>query len=244
MSSHGATRRIVTTVAALAVGLTGLMAVAAAPAQADDKLVKVSPWCKRVVTFTNLTSKKVRVEYESGVPISPFSDKDGKFTLKPYSSYTLKAPGGDYHSDELFTHRLYWEAEKYGDDDDDQDGYVKQWRNCKGLVKTQVWCGHVKFKNFTGFTVRVSYRDGSDYYYWDDDFTLYAYKSKTIEFNSRKLHYLAEKGSGGSYRQQFGTVYMPKKCDDYDDDDDDDDDDDYDPDFFGNFILRLIPGFG
>ena len=40
------------------------------------------------------------------------------------------------------------------------------------------------------------------------------------------------------------AVYMPKKCDDWDDDDDDDDDDDFDPDFFGNFILRLIPGFG
>jgi hypothetical protein len=240
MSSHGATRRIVTGLAAFAVALSGLMAVTA-PAQADDKLVKVSSWCKRTITFTNLTSKKVRVEYESGVPISPFPDEDGKFTLKPYRSYTLKALGGDWSSDESFTHRLYWEAER---GDDDQDGYVKQWRNCKGLVTTQVWCGHVKFKNFTKFKVRLSYRDGSDYYYWDDDFTLFPYKSRTIEFHARKLHYLAEKGIGGSYRQQFGTVYMPKKCDDYDDDDDDDDDDDYDPDFFGNFILRLIPGFG
>jgi hypothetical protein len=240
MSSHGATTRIVTTFAALAVALSGLIAVAT-PAQADDKLVKVSSWCKRAIVFTNLTSKKVRVEYESGVPISPFPDQDGTFTLKPYRSYTLKAPGGDYHSDESFTHRLYWEAER---GDDDQDGYVKQWRNCSGLVTTKVRCGYVTFKNITKYKLRISYRDGTDYYYWDDDFRLRKYRSKTIEFHARTLQYLVEKGKGSSYRQHYGTVYMPKKCDDWDDDDDDDDDDDFDPDFFGNFILRLIPGFG
>jgi hypothetical protein len=238
MSSHRAVQRIVSIFAAAVIALTGLVVVAA-PAQADDKLVKVSSWCNRTVTFTNLTSKKVRVEYKSGVPLSPFPDVEGKFTLQPYAKYTLKAPGGNYDSDEGTTHRLYYEAES---GDRDQDGYVKQWRYCKGLVTTYPRCGYVKFTNISKYKVRVWYRDGDDYYYWDDYFRLFPYKSKTIEFHARKLAYLAEKGSGDTYRRQFGTVYMPKKCDDYKDDDDDDDDDLFDPDFVGEFILRLIPG--
>ena len=113
-------------------------------------------------------------------------------------------------------------------------------------MTTKVKCGYVTFKNITWYYNSAS-RTGTAPTTTTGMMTseLRKYNSKTIEFQRPSVRYLVEKGKGSWYWQHYGTVYMPKKCDDWDDDDDgDDDDDDFDPDFFGNFILRLIPGFG
>jgi hypothetical protein len=189
--------------------MAGLLVAAAAPAQADDDLVRVSSWCGSYVTFRNITSKKVYVSYRSGVPVSPFPAQQGEFYLKGYSTYTLKVKGSKHYGDEGTTHRLYYEAER---GDDDQDGYVRQWKNCGGLVKYSTYKCYVKFTNISPYRVWITIKDGDDYFYWDDEFRLYSGKSKTIEFRARVLKFTAERRSDDGYKRQSGTVYLPKKC--------------------------------
>ena len=211
----------------------------ASPAQADhedDHLIKVSSWCGFYVKFTNYTDEEVDVYWEIVAPLSPFSAKDGDFTLDPQESYTLKAygglKGGPYH-------RLYWKAES---DDREQEGYVDQWKYCKKpLVKTSAKCGYATFTNVFNQRVKVRYQEGPDYGYWDDDFTLFVGRSKRIDFDETVLWWSAESRWGDdNYRRQVGTIYQPKKCEEYKKLDDDDDDE-WELHDAGDFILKIIP---
>ena len=228
--------------ACLATALTVLAAllVAAAPAQADhddDHIIKVSYWCGQTVKFTNLSSDEVDVYWEIVAPLSPFSAKDGDFSLDPHESYTLKAYGGQQGGPH---HRLYYKAES---DDHDQEGYVDQWKYCKKpLVKTSVQCGYATFTNVFNHRVKVRYQEGPNYGYWDDDFRLRVGRSKKIEFDKKVLWFSAEsRWDDDNYRRQVGTLYQPKKCEEYKKHDDDDDDDEWELHDAGDFILKIIP---
>ncbi len=240
MSSHRAARRIVMTVATATIAAAGAL-VFASPAAADDDLVRVSRWCGQYVTFTNVAGKSVDVSYRSGVPVSPFPAQEGEFVLRKYASYTLKVTGSQHYGDEGTTHRLYYEAVR---GKRDQDGFVRQWHHCGGLVKWSVRSCHVTFTNISPYRIWISSRDGDDYFYWDEKFRLLPGRSKSIEFRARVLKFIAERKVDEGYKRQSGTVYLPKKCKHYEDDDDDDSDQDFDPDFVGELILRLIPGAG
>ena len=228
--------------ACLATALTVLAAllVAAAPAQADhddDHILKVSYWCGQTVKFTNLSSDEVDVYWEIVAPLSPFSAKDGDFSLDARESYTLKAYGGLQGGPH---HRLYYKAES---DDHDQEGYVDQWKYCKKpLVKTSVQCGYATFTNVFNHRVKVRYQEGPNYGYWDDDFRLRVGRSKKIEFDKKVLWFSAEsRWDDDNYRRQVGTLYQPKKCEEYKKHDDDDDDDEWELHDAGDFILKIIP---
>ncbi len=226
---------LVTALAVLAALLVG-----AAPAQADhddDHLIKVSSWCGFYVKFTNLTDEEVDVYWEIVAPLSPFSAKDGDFSLDPHESYTLKAYGGQKGGPH---HRLYYKAES---DDHDQKGYVDQWKSCKSpLVKASVRCGYATFTNVFNHRVKVRYQEGPEYGYWDDDFRLKVNRSKQVEFDKKVLWFSAESRWGDdNYRRQVGTLYQPKKCKEYKKHDDDDDDDEWELHDAGDFILKIIP---
>ena len=210
------------------------------PAQADhedDHLIKVSSWCGFYVKFTNYTDEEVDVYWEIVAPLSPFSAKDGKFSLDPHESYTLQAYGGQKGGPH---HRLYWKAES---DDHEQEGYVDQSKYCKSpLVKTYVECGYVTFTNVFNHRVKVYYQQGPEYGYWDDDFTLFVGKSKRIEFDEKVLWFSAESRWDDKYRRQVGTLYQPEQCEEYQKhDEDDDDDDEWELHDAGDFILKIIP---
>jgi hypothetical protein len=228
---------------ATALTLFGSLMVLSAPAQADhddDHLVKVSSWCGQSVLFTNLSSEEVDVSWEIVVPLSPFPSKVGEFSLDSDETYTLQAYGGQKGGP---VHRLYYKAES---DDYEQEGYVDQYKYCKKpLVKTSVQCGYVTFTNVFNHKVTVRYQQGHDYGDWDEDFWLYPTQDKKVEFDSKVLWYSAESRWGDHYRRQVGTVYQPKKCDEYEDykkkHDDDDDDDEFELHDAGDFILKIIP---
>ena len=231
-------------VAAALTVLVGLL-VGSSPAQAhddDEHLIKVSSWCGQSVIFTNLTSDEVDVSYEIVVPLSPFSAKEGDFSLDSHETYTLPAYGGQKGGP---VHRLYYMAEY---DDHHQEGYVDQWKYCKQpLVKTYVQCGYVTFTNVFNHRVKVEYQQGPDYGDWDDDFRLYPGKSKKIEFEKTVLWFSAESRWDDHYRRQVGTLYQPKKCDEYKKakkNDDDHDDDEWELHDAGDFILKIIPFSG
>jgi hypothetical protein len=224
--------------------LAGLL-VMSAPAQADDdeKIIKVSTWCGQSVRFTNLSDEDVHVSWEIVVPLSPFSAKDGTFSVDPHENYTLQAYGGQKGGP---VHRLYYKAES---DDHEQEGYVDQWKYCtKPLVKTYVYCGHVKFTNVFNHKVTVKYQEGGDYGDWDKDFWFFPYQYKNVEFDSKVLWYSAESRWGEHYRRQVGTIYQPKKCDEYKEyekkHDEDKDDDEWELHDAGDFILKIIPFTG
>lgn len=228
-----------------AVTLVAAMLTLAAPAHADDDdhLVKVSSWCGQSVRFTNLTDEKVHISYEISVPLSPFSAKEGEFSVGPHKYYWLQAYGGQKGGP---IHRLYYKVES---DDHEQEGYVDQWKYCKKpLVKWYVKCGYVTFTNVFSHRVTVKYQEGGDYGEWDDDFRLYPGKSKKIEFDSKVLWFSAESRWDDHYRRQIGTIYQYKKCDEYEDykkkHKDDDDDDEFELHDAGDFILKIIPFSG
>ncbi len=228
---------------ATALTLFGSLVVLSVPAQADhddDHIVKVSSWCGYNVKFTNLSDEEVDISYEIVVPLSPFSSKYGDFSLDPRESYTLKAYGGQKGGP---VHRLYYKAES---DDHEQEGYVDQWKYCKKpLVKTSVTCGYVTFTNVFNHRVKVRYQEGPDYGLWEDDFRLFVGQSKRIEFDETVLWFSAESRWDHHYRRQVGTIYQPKKCDEYEEKvkkhDDDDDDDEWELHDAGDFILKIIP---
>jgi hypothetical protein len=232
---------------ATALALLGSLIVLSAPAQADhddDHVVKVSSWCGYYVKFTNLSDEEVDISYEIVVPLSPFSSKVGEFSLDPHETYTLKAYGGQKGGP---VHRLYYKVES--DDDHYQEGYVDQWKYCKKpLVKTSVQCGYVTFTNVFNHRVKVRYQEGPDYGLWEDDFLLYVGQSKRIEFDETVLWFSAESRWDDHYRRQVGTVYQPKKCDEYEEKakehDDEDDDDEWELHDAGDFILKVIPFSG
>jgi hypothetical protein len=236
--------RILSILAATLAVFAALLA-SSAPAQADDddKIIKVSSWCGYYVYFTNPSSHEVDVDYEIVVPLSPFSSKDGHFSLDPHETYKLQAYGGQKGGP---VHRLYYYAES---DDHDQEGYVDQWKHCakKPLVKYSVHCGYATFTNVFNHKVKVKYQEGGDYGEWDDDFFFYPGQSKKIEFDSKVLWWSAESRWGDDhYRRLVGTIYQPKYCDEYEDykkkhDDDDDDDDEFKLHDAGDFILKIIP---
>ena len=230
---------------ATALAVLAALLVTAAPAQADDdKIIKVSSWCGYYVKFTNFSDEEVDVSWEIVVPLSPFSSKVGSFSVDPHETYSLQAYGGQKGGP---VHRLYYKAES---DDHEQEGYVDQWKYCKKpLVKTYVYCGYVKFTNVFNHKVTVKYQEGGDYGEWDDDFWFYPYQYKNVEFDSKVLWYSAESRWGDDkYRRQVGTVYQPKKCDEYEDykkkHEDDDDDDEWELHDAGDFILKIIPFTG
>ncbi len=213
-----------------------------APAQADDDehFIKVSSWCGQYVKFTNLSSEEVDVSYEIAVPLSPFSSTVGSFSIEPHETYSLQAYGGQKGGP---VHRLYYKADY---DDHEQEGYVDQYKYCKKpLVKTYVQCGYVTFTNVFNHKVTVRYQQGHDYGDWDEDFWFYPKQYKKVEFDSKVLWYSAESRWGDHYRRQVGTIYQPKKCDEYDDykkkHDDDDDDDEFELHDAGDFILKILP---
>jgi hypothetical protein len=249
MTSRISRARVFSILAAVLALFAALLA-AAPPAQADDdddhvkKLVSVSSWCGQYVRFTNRTSHEVDVSYEIVRPLSPFGSKEGDFELDGRESYSLKAYGSQKSG-----YRLYFRAEW---DDHYQQGYVDQWKYCgRYLVKTYVWCGHVKFTNVFNHKVKVRYQEGPGYGYWDDDFRLRVGRSKTIEFDSSKLWFTATSQWGDDhYRRQNGAIYQPKYCDEYEDykkkhdDDDDYDEDEYDLHDSGDFMLKILPFTG
>jgi hypothetical protein len=235
------TRVRVLSILASTVALSAALLAAAAPAQADhedDHIIKVSSWCGYYVKFTNVSDEEVEVHWEIVAPLSPFSAKDGHFSLDPDESYTLKAYGGNQGGPH---HRLYYKAES---DDHDQDGYVDQWKSCKSpLVKASVKCGQATFTNVFNHRVKVRYQEGPEYGFWDDDFTLKVNRSKQIEFDQKVLWFSAEsRWDDDNYRRQVGTLYQPKNCKEYKKhDDDDDDDDEWELHDAGDFILKIIP---
>lgn len=219
----------------------------AAPAQADDhdqdKFIKVSTWCGQYVYFTNLGSDEVEVDYEFVVPLSPFSTKEGHFSLDPHESYTLKAIGGKVGGP---VHRLYYYAES---DDHYQEGYVDQWKYCKKpLVKAYVDCEYAYFTNAFNHRVTVEYQRGSEYDEWDDDFSFFPSQNKKVKFDHKVLWYQAESRWGDdNYRRQVGTLYRPSTCKKYEEydeykkkHDDDDDDDEFEPHDAGDYILKML----
>ena len=223
-----------------ALSIVAALLVVSTPASADDDVhdvVKVSSWCGQSVLFTNLTSEEVDVAYEFGVPLSLFSTKDGEFTIDPHETYTLPAYGGQKGGP---PHRLFYKAES---DDYEQEGYVDQWKYCKKyLVKTYVQCGYVTLTNVFDHKITVKHQEGGDYGEWDDDFWLYPGKSKKIEFDSGVLWFSAESRWGDHYRRQVGTIYHPKKCDEYKGyKKEHDDDDEWELHDAGDFILKIIP---
>ena len=240
MASRNSRVRVLSVLASTLAVLAALLATAT-PAQADhddDHLIKVSSWCGYYVKFTNFSDEEVDVYWEIVAPLSPFSAKDGHFSLDPHESYTLQAYGGQKGGPH---HRLYYKAES---DDHEQEGYVDQWKYCKKpLVKWSVHCGYVTFTNVFNHRVKVRYQEGPDYGYWDDDFLLFVGKSKKIDFDKKVLWFSAESRWGDdNYRRQVGTLYQPKKCEEYKKhDDDDDDDDEWELHDAGDFILKIIP---
>ena len=226
---------------ATALSVLAALLVTAAPAQADhddDHIIRVSSWCGYYVKFTNFSDEEVEVYWEIVAPLSPFSAKDGDFSLDPHESYTLKAYGGQQGGP---AHRLYYKAES---DDHDQKGSVDQWKYCrKPLVKTSVQCGFATFTNVFNHRVKVRYQEGPNYGHWDDDFRLRVGRSKKIEFDKKVLWFSAEsRWDDDNYRRQVGTLYQPKKCEEYKKhDDDDDDDDEWELHDAGDFILKIIP---
>jgi hypothetical protein len=248
MTSQTSRARVFSILAAAVSLFAGMLVfVLATPAQAydDEHLVKVSYWCGQTVRFTNLTSDDVHISYEISVPLSPFSAKEGEFSLDAHETYWLKAYGGQKGGP---VHRLYYKAES---GDHDQEGYVDQWKYCKKpLVKTYAKCGHVTFTNVFNHKVKVWYQEGPDYGEWDDKFWLYPTHSKKIEFDSTVLWFSAESRWGYHYRRQIGTVYQPKKCDEYKDEykkvkkHGDEDDDEWELHNAGDFILKIIPFSG
>ena len=242
MISRPSRVRVFSIVTASVAVFAGLL-VSSTPAQADDdkKFVKVSSWCGQYVYFTNLSSDEVEVKYEIVVPLSPFSAKEGHFSLDSHESYTLKAYGGQVGGP---VHRLYYNAES---DDHYQQGYVDQWKYCKKpLVKAYVQCGYVNFTNVFNHRVKVKYQEGSDYGDWDDEFWFYPSQYKKVEFHKKVLWYVAESRWNDHYRRQVGTLYKPSKCGKYDEYDDykkkheDDDDDEFEPHDAGDFILKML----
>ena len=245
MTSRNSRVRISSILVASLAALVALLA-GSAPVQADDddddhKLIKVSSWCGYYVYFTNRTSHEVDVDYEIVVPLSPFSSKDGHFSLDPHETYRLKAYGGQKGGP---VHRLYYNAER---GNHDQSGHVDQWKHCgkKPLVKYYVKCGYAYFTNVFNHKVKVKYQEGGDYGDWEDDFFFYPGQYKRVYFESKVLWWSAESKWDDHYRRQVGTIYQPKHCDEYKDykkkHDDDDDDDEWELHDAGDFILKIIP---
>ena len=242
MTSRNTRVRVLSMLAAALALFAGLL-VGSAPAQADDddKFLKVSSWCGQYIYFTNLSSDEVEVDYEFVVPLSPFSKKEGHFSLDPHKSYTLKAIGGQPGGP---VHRLYYYAES---DEHYQQGYVDQWKYCKKpLVQAYVQCGYVIFTNVFNHKVTVEYQKGSDYGDWDDEFSIFPKQSKKVKFDHKILWYNAESRWDDNYRRQVGTLYQPQKCDKYKEYDDykkkhdDDDDDEFEPHDAGDYILKML----
>src|SRR5689334_23155124 len=109
MTSRTVPFRVLPILAAAMTLVAGMLTLAA-PAQADDDdhLVKVSSWCGQSVRFTNLTGEKVHISYEITVPLSPFSAKEGEFSVGAHQYYWLKAYGGQKGGP---VHRLYYKVE-------------------------------------------------------------------------------------------------------------------------------------